>query len=872
MKLKRVAILVAVLFSLLYVQSLQVEALALPKVSYETHVQKNGWMPVVSDGELSGTTGLSYRMEALKIKVEGVPDLGIRYSAHVQGIGWQPYVADNAVSGTEGQARRLEALKVELTGENAKYYDVYYRVHVQKFGWLDWAKNGHAAGSAGYGYRVEALEVKVQFKGDAFEGSMDTSFNEKSYMGDITYRTHVESFGWLPTVSDGDLSGTTGKAKRMESLEISLSDRLPSGSVVYSTHVQSIGWMDPVKDGALSGTTGLAKRLEGVKIHLEGEISKMYGVTYRTHVQGYGWTSWVKDGEISGTTGEAKRLEAIEIKLYKKVELIPERPKPEEPFAYSIYRVTAKPTLNFRSSPSTSSSSNIIGKINYNEEVIVFEIDKNNWAKIEYDGKAGYVSGLYLTKVRDVPVDLLPLVLEVDPHKSEYDNEDVTISGIALSYSGLQSLTATLDGSPVSITRNDRPELESSYKSYPVKAGMGFTIQLAKSSISSGTHQLVIKARSNDYSMLSKTVSFTMAKSQTYVTIDSPANGVDQPAADLLVKGVALSAEGVKNVSYSVNGVKKGEAKYGLASPGHGFPEYEEITNAGYEFTLLKEELTKPVNSVRVDVTGHDGSTQYHSILIKGAANAAYSFEQYSNSLKYYVDLEYKNAVKYNTPGTALWNTLRTQMDPASYVHDDTYKYMFMDLSYAPTQYSVTEETLNKILSGMGILENTGHIFLAAAIEYKVNPYYLVVHAILETGRGTSVLANGQEVTFLHEKFGDASSPKKDVEPKMVYNMFGIGAWDVNPNLWGAQRAYERGWFSPEEAIAGGIKFIADDYVVARNQNTLFKMRYNLKGNMTHQYATDPLWAYKQAGILKREFDKYGIKENFSYIVPVYMK
>lgn len=872
MKLKRLVIFAVVLFSFLYVQSWQVEALELPTVSYQTHVQKNGWMPVVTDGELSGTTGLAYRMEALKISVDGAPDLGVRYSSHVQGIGWQPYVNDNAVSGTEGEAKRLEAMKVELTGDNAKYFDIYYRVHVEKFGWLDWAKNGHAAGSAGYGYRVEALEVKIQYKGDIFEGAMETPYQGKFETGDISYRTHVESFGWLPTVSDGELSGTTGKAKRMESVEISLSDRFPSGSVVYSTHVQSIGWMDPVKDGALSGTTGLAKRLEGIKIHLEGEISKMYGVTYRTHVQGIGWTSWVKDGALSGTTGEAKRLEAIEIKLYEKEEVIPERPKPEEPVAYSIYKVTANPTLNFRSSPVVTSST-LIGKINYNEEVIVFEIDKNNWARIEYEGKAGYVSAVYLTKVRDVVMDPLPVVLDVDAYKTEYDNEDVIISGIALSYSGLESLKATLDGTPVTVTRNDRPELESVYKDYPDKVGMGFTIQLAKSIVSSGTHELVIKARSNDYSSVSKTVSFSMKKSQTYVTIDTLKNGQEQPNADVLVKGVALSAEGVSSVTYSVNGVKKGEARYGLASPEHGFPEYEEVTDAGYEFTLMKTDLTKPVNSVRVEVTGNDGTSEYHAIIIKGAPDAAYSFEEYNNSLMYYVDKEYtENAIRYNTPGTALWNTLRTQMNPASFIHDEIYKYMFMDLSYSTTQFTVTEETLNKILSGMGILENTGHIFLAAAIEHKVNPYYLVVHAILETGRGTSVLSNGQEVTFLHEKFGDADSPKKDVEPKTVYNMFGIGAWDVNPNLWGAQKAYSLEWFTPEAAIAGGIKYIADDYVVSRNQNTLFKMRYNLKGNMTHQYATDPLWAYKQASILKREFDKYGIKENFSYIVPVYMQ
>lgn len=53
------------------------------------------------------------------------------YQTHVQTIGWQAKVSNGAISGTTGQSKRLEALNISLTGEVAKFYDIYYRVHIQ---------------------------------------------------------------------------------------------------------------------------------------------------------------------------------------------------------------------------------------------------------------------------------------------------------------------------------------------------------------------------------------------------------------------------------------------------------------------------------------------------------------------------------------------------------------------------------------------------------------------------------------------------------------------------------------------------------------------------------------------------------------------
>lgn len=86
----------------------------------------------------------------------------------------------------------------------------------------------------------------------------------------------------------------------------------------YRTHVQSFGWQNPVTNGAMSGTSGKAKRLEAIQIKLYGEMANHFDVYYRVHAQSYGWLGWAKNGEESGTAGLAKRLEGIQIVLIPK--------------------------------------------------------------------------------------------------------------------------------------------------------------------------------------------------------------------------------------------------------------------------------------------------------------------------------------------------------------------------------------------------------------------------------------------------------------------------------------------------------------------------------------------------------------------------
>ncbi|MBN8193765.1 glucosaminidase domain-containing protein [Bacillus sp. NTK074B] len=146
---------------------------------------------------------------------------------------------------------------------------------------------------------------------------------------------------------------------------------------------------------------------------------------------------------------------------------------------------------------------------------------------------------------------------------------------------------------------------------------------------------------------------------------------------------------------------------------------------------------------------------------------------------------------------------------------------------------------LNKLLVGKGILEGKGKSFAAASTLFSLNEIYLVSHAILETGNGTSKLATGVQVSEVDGK---------SVPQKTVYNMYGIGAYDSDPLKYGSEYAYKQGWFTPEAAIVGGAQFIGESYIhnPSYQQDTLYEMRWNPAMPATHQYATDIGWAYKQ--------------------------
>jgi len=148
------------------------EASYVGAVSADVHLQKVGWTGASSAVEF-GTTGQARRLEAVRISAPATPvSGGISYEAHVQREGWMPAAANGAQAGTTGQARRLEAVRISLTGEAAKdgNYSVWYRVHSQTYGWLGWTCDGKPAGTTGLAKRAEAIDVQVLPQGQVPRG------------------------------------------------------------------------------------------------------------------------------------------------------------------------------------------------------------------------------------------------------------------------------------------------------------------------------------------------------------------------------------------------------------------------------------------------------------------------------------------------------------------------------------------------------------------------------------------------------------------------------------------------------------------------------------------------------------------------------
>lgn len=149
----------------------------------------------------------------------------------------------------------------------------------------------------------------------------DEPENEAETAPVLTYQAHLQDYGWMASVSAGELAGTTGKSKRMEALKLSVKDAEGneiSDALSIKVHVSNVGWMDPVSNDAVAGTVGQSRQLEAIAIQLSAELSQNYRVWYRVHSSNFGWLDWTCDGANAGTEGYGYSVEAVEIIILAK--------------------------------------------------------------------------------------------------------------------------------------------------------------------------------------------------------------------------------------------------------------------------------------------------------------------------------------------------------------------------------------------------------------------------------------------------------------------------------------------------------------------------------------------------------------------------
>lgn len=286
------------------------------------HVQDFGWRDSVGAGEIAGTTGLSKRLEALRINAsfDGLSEDEEKEAIVVQAWtdgDWRGEVQNGEIAGTVGEGKSIEAVKIRLSERLAESYSVWYRVHSADVGWLGWARDGEPAGTVGYGHDAQAVQVVILPNASGAPGSTDKPFmNHGDDAPRIALNAHVSSIGWQPTVYDGSVAGTTGKSLALESLKAGVDWFGHDSAVELRGHVAGIGWQD--WNEGQCGTTGQSRALEAIQIRLTGEIADSYDIWYRVHSADYGWLGWSKNGTAAGTVGLGKRIEAVEVRLVVK--------------------------------------------------------------------------------------------------------------------------------------------------------------------------------------------------------------------------------------------------------------------------------------------------------------------------------------------------------------------------------------------------------------------------------------------------------------------------------------------------------------------------------------------------------------------------
>ncbi|RNA67584.1 peptidoglycan-binding protein [Alteribacter keqinensis] len=251
----------------------------------------------------------------------------------------------------------------------------------------------------------------------------------------------------------------------------------------------------------------------------------------------------------------------------------------------------------------------------------------------------------------------------------------------------------------------------------------------------------------------------------------------------------------------------------------------------------------------------------------QSANRSSYIFNNFNNPAYLTMRLPIHAEVKGETvSGNDFWYDVRPVWRNAKV--EDFIKYLNPNKN-DPLQHVVLDKStgipssqLNNVLRGQGIFDSKGQAFINAGQTNGVNEVYLIAHALLESGNGSSQLSNGIEVGKDHNGnlvLVNLNNRNSLTEIKTTYNMFGIGAQDQDPYTLGAIKAYEEGWFTPEQAIIGGAAFISNSYF-ERGQNTLYKMRWNhLYLNSWggySQYATDMGWSVKQIPRMKSLYEQ----------------
>lgn len=480
-------------------------------------------------------------------------------------------------------------------------------------------------------------------------------------------------------------------------------------------------------------------------------------------------------------------------------EIKPTPPKPTAPVVKKYYYTTVN--LNLRDKASTSGS--LLMTILPNEKV-EYVSSYGDWYKVKYDGKTGYVAKQYLT--------------EKAPAKPSVPADDTD-------YEIKYEAVVTVDGLNVRST----PGVTSTNK-------IG---QLEKNQIIG-----VIKDVNSDWSQIEYVVNdkfVTAYVSRTYI---KPYTGPSVPETVPGSKNVVLN---YSDYEYKLTDMVDIQKRVNAQT--------DKYSGTAAYVSKQYVELIEGTKTGRITVSGlhvrSDSNTNSHiyGILNLNSIVNVLGVKDNFYQISYERKTGESERVFDNTWRLATEEDILNRVDPRLVEFEKALEspyesFQFLDLS-KPTNASAT--ILNKALVGKGILAGQAQAFIDAGKAFNINEVYLMSHAFLETGNGTSTLAKGVWVDENGKLLLNKDGTLSTTGYKKVYNMYGIGAKDVNVVAGGAKYAFDNGWTTPAKAIYGGGQWISERYINnSRQQNTLYKMRFNPAKPGTYQYATDIGWAFKQ--------------------------
>ena len=521
-------------------------------------------------------------------------------------------------------------------------------------------------------------------------------------------------------------------------------------------------------------------------------------------------------------------------------------------------------SLNMRKGPSTSYS--VITTLTKGEEVEVIS-EENGWAKVNHDSKTGYVSSKYLSDEKPVKITI------------KYVNADSlnVREGAGTSYKilgkykhGDEVKVVSIDGNWAKIQYEDGyAYISNKYLSdeKPVKITIKYvnadTLNVREGA---GTSYKILGTYKHGDEVKVVSIDGDWAKIQYedgYAYISNKYLSDEKPVK-VTIKYVNTNTLNIREgagTEYEILGTyKKGQEVKVVSVDGDWAKiQYED----GYAYISNKYLVDKmPTDSENDNKDNNVGG----DVIIN--ENLSYSFDamvdyeyklsqQGYNRIKANLSTNYQNSTKY---------LQATKEDLSKYLNRQTCstnangRLQFLKID--KYREGITASELNaffkKYCKSNSVFLNKGQAFIDAAKKHNLDVSYLVAASMVETGYGSSTLAQGVEV------------PGENGEKVKVYNFFGISAFDGTAVPSAANYAYKKGWTTIDKTIEGSAKWLATNYIHSSKykQNTLYKMRWSY--NTGHQYATDVSWAHIIAKVMNNIIPYYDNSVSLEFLMPNY--